>query len=122
LFENSTPGQAFFLALNHGEILLSTPLAEEINRILYQPKFDRYLTYEQREEFIISLVESSALVDIRETVSVCRDPKDNLILELAVSGEADVIITGDSDLLDINPFRGIAILNPKDFLATYKVQ
>jgi uncharacterized protein len=42
-----------------------------------------------------------------------------MILELAVSGKADVIITGDADLLDLNPFRNIAILNPKDFLTAY---
>ncbi len=120
LFENSTPAQAFFAVLKQGEVLLSAPLADEINRILYQTKFDRYITHEQREEFMIALVESSMLVEITETISVCRDPKDNMILELAVSGKADVIITGDSDLLDLNPFRNIAILNPRDFLTAYQ--
>jgi len=120
LFETSTPAQAFFAALKHGEILLSAPLAEEINRIIYRPKFDRYLTDEQRADFITALVESSVLIEIKETITACRDPKDNMILELAVSGEADVIVTGDSDLLVLNPFEEIAILNPTDFLETYK--
>lgn len=119
LFEQSTPAQAFFAALNDGEILLSAPLAEEINRILYHSKFDRFITFEQREDFIAALVESSMLIDITETVTVCRDQKDNLILELAVSGKADVIVTGDSDLLVLDPFRDIRLLNPKDFLAHY---
>ncbi len=119
LFENSIPAQAFFAVLKQGEVLLSAPLADEINRILYQTKFDRYITHEQREEFMIALVESSVLVDVTETISVCRDPKDNMILELAVSGKADVIITGDSDLLALNPFHDIAILNPRDFLTAY---
>ena len=121
LFENSTPAQAFFAALKHGKVLLSAPLAEEINRIIYRPKFDRYLTDEQRADFITALVESSVLIEIKETITACRDPKDNMILELAVSGEADVIVTGDSDLLVLNPFEEIAILNPKDFLETYKL-
>ncbi|MCI0552948.1 MAG: putative toxin-antitoxin system toxin component, PIN family [Anaerolineae bacterium] len=119
LFEQSTPAQAFFAALKQGDVLLSAPLADEINRILYQTKFDRYITYEQREEFMIALVESSVLVEIAETISVCRDPKDNMILELAVSGKADAIVTGDSDLLELNPFHNITILNPRDFLTTY---
>jgi putative PIN family toxin of toxin-antitoxin system len=122
LFEESTPAQAFFAALKNGEILLSVPLAEEVNRILYQPKFDRYITYEQREEFIAALVEASRLVDIADSISVCRDPKDNMVLELAVSGEADVIVTGDTDLLVLNPFRNVLILNPRDFLTTYTFQ
>ena len=119
LFENSIPAQAFFAVLKQGEVLLSAPLADEINRILYQTKFDRYLTFEQREEFMIALVETSLLIDVTETIAVCRDPKDNMLLELAVSGQADMIITGDSDLLALNPFRDIAILNPKDFLTAY---
>ena len=98
---------------------MSAPLADEINRILYQEKFDRYLTSEQREEFLIALVQSSVLVDVTETISVCRDPKDNMLLELAVSGQADVIVTGDSDLLALNPFRNTLILNARDFLTDY---
>jgi predicted nucleic acid-binding protein len=42
-----------------------------------------------------------------------------LLLELAVSGKADVIVTGDFDLLILNPFREIAILQPQAFLETY---
>ena len=49
-------------------------------------------------------------------MEVCRDPKDDQILELAVSGNADCIVTGDDDLLTLNPFRGIAIITPADFL------
>ena len=56
------------------------------------------------------------LVEITERVEVCREPKDDQILELAVSGNADCIVTGDDDLLTLNPFRGIAIITPADFL------
>ena len=50
------------------------------------------------------------------SVQVCRDPKDDRILELAVNGNAAYIVTGDADLLVLNPFRGIEILRPADFL------
>jgi len=116
LFEQSTPGQALVYASRQGEVLLSTSLANELNETLQRKKFERYVTPEQREEFLIALVQSAALVEVRETVSICRDPKDNHILELAVSGKADVIVTGDADLLVLHPFRGIAILNPQGFL------
>jgi putative PIN family toxin of toxin-antitoxin system len=119
LFEHSVPAQAFFTTLNQGEVLLSAPLANEINQILHRKKFDRYLSIEQRETFLIALVQSTTLVEITETVNVCRDPKDNMLLELALSGQADTIVTGDSDLLVLNPFRNIAILQPQDFLQNH---
>jgi hypothetical protein len=54
-----------------------------------------------------------------ETVLIvfpCRDPRDDKFLEVAVHGRADVIVTGDRDLLDLNPFRGIEILTPAEYL------
>ena len=119
LFENSTPAQAFFSAISNGEILLSIALVNEIHHILYRSKFDRYISDAQSEDFILALVESGTLVDVMEEISICRDPKDNMILELAVNGKADVIVTGDSDLLDLSPFREILILNPQTFLTQY---
>ncbi len=116
LFEQSTPHQALVYASRQGEILLSASLANELNDTLQRKKFERYVTPEQREEFLIALVQSATLVEVTETISICRDPKDNHILELAVSGNADVVVTGDADLLVLHPFRGIAILNPQGFL------
>jgi putative PIN family toxin of toxin-antitoxin system len=68
---------------------------------------------------MLSLVEMGDLVNATDAIAVCRDPKDNMILELAVSGKADVIVTGDDDLLVLNPFREIAILNPQEFLKRF---
>jgi predicted nucleic acid-binding protein len=55
-------------------------------------------------------------VEITLRVSECRDPKDDKFLELAINGEATVIISGDKDLLVLNPFRTIPILSPREFL------
>ena len=57
--------------------------------------------------------------EISETINECRDPKDNKFLELAVSAKASCIITGDKDLLELHPFRGIPILNAADFLNNF---
>ena len=59
------------------------------------------------------------MVEIAETFTDCRDAKDNKFLELAVSGKADCIVSGDADLLVLNPFRGIPILTPREFLTRY---
>ena len=116
LFAQSVPAQAFFAALRYGVVLLSLPLLSELQRVLARPKFDRYILPEERERFLAHLALETARVDITTEIAACRDPKDNQILELAVSGAADFIVTGDADLLVLHPFRNIAIVNAADFL------
>ena len=59
---------------------------------------------------------AAELVEITERIAACRDPKDDKFLELAVNGHADVLITGDADLLALNPFRRVPIITPADFV------
>jgi uncharacterized protein len=118
LFEPSVPAQAFFAAMDAGEILLSATLVNEVNEVLQRKKFEKYISAEQREEFLIALVQSGRLIEVTETIAVCRDPKDNHVLALAVDGGAQVIVTGDSDLLVLNPFKMIQIVTPREFLST----
>ena len=56
------------------------------------------------------------MVGVDESIHDCRDPKDNKFLELAVSGGATHLVTGDDDLLVLHPFRGVAIVTPQAFL------
>ncbi len=116
LFNDSVPGQAFIRALNHGMILVSGALMGELSRVLGRDRFDRYVTREERDEFLESLIRESNLIEITEAVQVCRDPKDDQVLELAVNGNATYILTGDADLLVLNPFRGVEIVTPAEFL------
>jgi putative PIN family toxin of toxin-antitoxin system len=89
---------------------------EELNEVLGRPRFNKYLLEEERLEFLRALVREADLMTVTETVTDCRDPKDNKFLELAVSGNATCIVSGDDDLLILNPFRGIPIVPPKAFL------
>jgi putative PIN family toxin of toxin-antitoxin system len=57
------------------------------------------------------------MVPITHTIRECRDPKDDKFLELAVNGRANVLVTGDKDLLALHPFRGIPILAPAQYLS-----
>ncbi len=116
LFKNSKPGQAFQYALKNGDILLSPETLAELNDVLSRNKFDRYVTREKREEFLEALLDRAILIEPIETVRVCRDFKDDKFLELALNGEASFIVTGDEDLLELNPFRGVKILKPDQFL------
>jgi len=112
IFNGSVPGRAFARALAEGIVLISQSLVEELNDVLEREKFRRYVTVDERERFLESLIRESELVEIREEVRACRDPADDRILELAVNGRATCVVTGDPDLLVLNPFRGISILPP----------
>ena len=91
-------------------------MLEELNEVLRREKFNRYVTLEEREEFLETLVERSLFIAIVENVQLCRDPKDDKILALALSGQAEYIITGDRDLLVLNPFQSIKIFTPEQVL------
>ena len=116
LANDSVPGQVFISALDHGTILVSRSLIKELDGVLRRAKFDRYVSLEDRGEFRDALIHASDLIEITESIHVCRDPKDNQILELAICGSAEFIVTGDDDLLALNPFRGVQILKPAEFL------
>lgn len=66
--------------------------------------------------FVFNLLECSEIVDINIPIRACRDPHDDMFLEAAVNSNADFIITGDEDLLEMHPFKGVKIVNPTEFL------
>ena len=116
LFEGSKPSKAFDIGINQEALLFSSPTLAELEEVLWRNKFDRYISHEERKQFLTSLILHSTPIETNETISECRDPKDNKFLELAVCGKADFIISGDEDLLVLNPFRNIQIITPDSFL------
>lgn len=88
---------------------------EEMNDVLHRPKFQRYFTLDVIKELVPLILSKVEIVEIKETFDVCRDPKDNFLLDLCVSGKADYVVTGDEDLLVLNPFKGIQIINYNSF-------
>jgi uncharacterized protein len=120
LFEHSKPGLAFRRALRHGRVLSSSSTIEELAAVLQREKFERYVTAAEREEFLAAIVEESLFIEPSEQIRACRDAKDNKFLELTVSGCASYIITGDTDLLILHPFRRVAIVTPAQFLQVTK--
>jgi putative PIN family toxin of toxin-antitoxin system len=119
LIGNSRPAEAFHKARQLGEILLSLTVAEELNDVLGREKFDRYITREDRERFLAAFIQAAKFIEVTEQITACRDPKDDKFLELAVSGHATCIVTGDDDLLVLHPFRGIPILSVEQFVASF---
>ena len=116
LFIDSAPGRAILASLEYGTILMSQSLAEELSQVLDRDKFDRYLPRERRERFLTSLIRATDLINVNASIHACRDPKDNRILELAVDGDADFIVTGDADLLVLRSLWDIPIVTPTGLL------
>jgi putative PIN family toxin of toxin-antitoxin system len=116
LFEGSNHDLAIRYALQNGNILFSLELIEEIDEVLSRAKFRKYITDEEREEFLDSFIDRGILIEVVDVVKECRDAKDDKILELSLSGKADLIISGDKDLLVLNPFRSIQIQSVEQFL------
>ena len=112
LFKTSVPFRAIELAEKQGIILCSEATLNELEQVLNRKKFNKYLSLEDRQLFLLKFISSSQLVSITENITVCRDEKDNQFLELAVSGNANVIVTGDMDLLVLSPFQSIEIVTP----------
>lgn len=119
LLYNSVPARALRMALERGIMLTSTAALDELTEVLSRPKFDSYVSVTARSEFIRKIHRISVEVEIIRKVQVCRDPKDDKFLEIAVNGDADLILTGDKDLLVLDPFEDIAIIKPGDFLAEF---
>ncbi|MCY3765108.1 MAG: putative toxin-antitoxin system toxin component, PIN family [Gemmatimonadetes bacterium] len=117
IFEDSKPGHAIRYALRNGQVLLSLSALEELAEVMSREKFGRYVTAEERDEFLQALVARARFIEPAAQIRICRDPKDDKFLELAISGAADHIISGDDDMLALSPFRGIEILTPDDFLS-----
>jgi putative PIN family toxin of toxin-antitoxin system len=116
IFSSYSSMKAFTLAKSRGTILISNDVLSELTNVLSRSKFDRYITSEIREDFLAGLMLEAEIVPITEKITACRDPKDNKFLELAMSGYADYLLTGDQDLLVLHPFRNLQIITVSNFL------
>ncbi len=118
-FPFSKPRKAFDLAIKNGNLLTSEDTFNELKNILLKKKFDKYIELGLRQEFLKQYSKLCKTIQISQKINICRDKKDNKFLELAKNGNADYIITGDSDLLILNPFENIKIITPDAFLNTF---
>jgi putative PIN family toxin of toxin-antitoxin system len=117
LLPQSVPGCAVRLVVDEGQLLISEATMDELADVLARSKFDPYVTLEDRQQFVRLLGRVAEWVPVLAELQACRDPKDDKFLALGVTGQADIIITGDDDLLILNPFQGITIVTPADYLA-----
>jgi len=112
----SQPGRVVSHVIRNGRLLASEATLSELADVLSRPKFDRYITLAERQHFLRLLGRIVEMPPITTRFDECRDPDDNKFLNLAFSGTASAIVTGDTDLLALHPFKGIPILTPAAYL------
>ena len=115
LKEQSLPSMAVHLATESGVLLKSTITEQELFVTLDRPRLAPLIPPRFRD-WLSELLAAAELVTIAERITGCRDPNDDKFLELAVNGHADLIVSGDADLLTLNPFQGIPIVAPAIFV------
>ncbi|MGK7881284.1 MAG: putative toxin-antitoxin system toxin component, PIN family [Crocosphaera sp.] len=114
---NGTPKKVINLVVYQCVILQSEATYQELETRLTKKKFDKYLTQEDRLDFLASLTQKSLFIDITHKTIICSDVDDNKFLELAVSGMANYLITGDNDLLKIKNYQDVPIITPSNFFS-----
>lgn len=116
LFQRSTSATVLIEAVRYFQVVQSEETWAEFMDVIHRPKFHRYLTPDERQSFIQTLIQVTRFVEVHSSVTDCSDPKDNKFLALALDAGAEQIISGDSDLLELNPYQGVKILTSSEFL------
>jgi putative PIN family toxin of toxin-antitoxin system len=116
LSPHSPPGHATGRVLDYAILLASEATLAEIEEVLTRPKLAKVLSGEDSARFLRDYRNGVHLVSIDNPIQACRDPHDDKFLEVAINGKADILVTGDQDLLALDPFRGVRILSPQAFL------
>ncbi len=100
----------------HGILVFSQELLDEFLEVARRPKFRRFFSASDIEEILETIEEYADFVKVQTKIEVCRDTKDNFLLSLSVDGNADILLTGDKDLLDLIKFGETEIMTISNFL------
>ena len=103
-------------AIDQQNYAFSDATFRELTEVFLRKKFDPYFSKELRVQMLKEIARGAEWFNPTETVTACRDPKDNKFLELAIASNAAAIITGDQDLLTLNPYRNTRVVTISDFL------
>jgi putative PIN family toxin of toxin-antitoxin system len=101
-------------------LIYSTMQLLELKDVLDRPKFRTRFLPGQKEELFNSLARNGELIDLISEVDICRDPDDNHLLALCKDGKADLLITGDKDMLVLKKFGKTRVLAPAEFLRSQR--
>ena len=102
------------------QLLFSNELIEEFLTVAKRPKFRKYFSNQDIEKLLNSFALFGKLIKVKSDIKKCRDIKDNFLLNLAIDGKANYLVTGDKDLLSLKKIGSVKIVSIKDFLFLIK--
>jgi hypothetical protein len=97
-------------------LIFSNELIEEFIAVVSRPKFKTYFSKKDIEKFLVYFEQFGELVEVKSDLKICRDEKDNFLLNLSVDSKADYLITGDKDLLILDKIANTKILTLSEFI------
>ncbi len=97
-------------------LVFSKELLDEFLEVANRPKFRKYFSKTDIEDILTTIEEYADFVKVNTKIDLCRDFKDNFLLSLATDGNADFLITGDDNLLELKQFRETEIITISNFL------
>ena len=121
----SPPRQALLQIVRNHVLCISQSTLHELQTVLHRPKFDRYAPLQTRMDFLALVTQWARLCEVDATSTqiakgVCRDPKDDKFLALALACQATTIVSSDDDLLSLSSWQNINIVTSADFLLIEK--
>nr|NQU92649.1 putative toxin-antitoxin system toxin component, PIN family [Bacteroidota bacterium] len=93
------------------ELIFSEQNLLELSLVTGRPKFKKYFNVNDVTDLIDLIQSIGSIINVTEEPSICRDPKDNFLLGLADKGNADYLVSGDKDLLDIKAYKNTKIIS-----------
>lgn len=99
-------------------LVFSQELLDEFITVVRRPKFRRFFSPSDIEDVIETIEEYADFVEVNSNENACRDIKDNFLLSLSIDGNVDFLLTGDKDLLALNPYKSTTIITLSEFLQT----
>jgi hypothetical protein len=103
------------------KLLFSQQLIEEFVKVVQRPKLKKYFTNEDIENLLFTIGTRATFIKTTSEIKICRDPKDNFILALAVDGKATHLLTGDKDLLVLEKIEDTQIITIANYLLDYSI-
>lgn len=97
-------------------LLYSQELIDEFITVANRQKFRKYFSTEDLQNLLLSMSRRAIFIEVSSSVGICRDPKDNFLLNLSTDGKASHLITGDNDLLELKKFGKTRILTIIEYL------
>ncbi|MBZ0280009.1 MAG: putative toxin-antitoxin system toxin component, PIN family [Anaerolineae bacterium] len=114
----SLPGKLIFSMRGSYNLVASDAIKAEVQDVLYRPKIrDKFphLT-DEIAQIVLTAFEDAEIVEPANVPAISRDPKDDIFLACAKAASANYIVSEDKDLLVLNPYETIQIVNAIDFL------